>query len=120
MINLKNKKVLITGATGGIGNALVKKFSILGGSILATGTKADKLDSLKKEFPDINILKFDISEHQNIERFIESASSQLSGLDILINNAGINLDNLSIRMKDEEWQKVIDINLSSTFFLSRI
>ena len=119
MINFKNKKILITGATGGIGKALVKKFSFLGGTILATGTKTDKLDSLKKEFPNINIFKFDISEHKNIEEFVESASLQLKGIDILINNAGINLDNLSIRMKDEDWKKVIDINLSSTFFLCK-
>ena len=64
-------------------------------------------------------MKFDISDHQKIEEFIENATSQLSGLDVLINNAGITLDNLSLRMKNEEWKKVIDINLSSTFFLSK-
>ena len=119
MINFKNKKILITGATGGIGNALVKKFASLGGNILATGTKTEKLNALKKEFPNINILKFDISDHSKIEEFIENTSSQLAGLDVLINNAGINMDNLSLRMKDEEWKKVIDINLSSTFYLCK-
>ena len=119
MINFKNKKILITGATGGIGNALVKKFLSLNGTVLATGTNIDKLDSLKKEFPEINILKFNISEHLKIEEFIENASSQLVGLDILVNNAGITNDNLSLRMKNEEWQKVIDINLSSTFYLCK-
>ena len=119
MINFKDKKILITGATGGIGKALVKKFLSLEGNVLATGTKIEKLDSLKKEFPQINILKFDISEHSKIEDFIENASSQLTGLDVLINNAGINRDNLSIRMKDEEWKKVIDVNLGSTFFLCK-
>ena len=119
MINFKNKKILITGATGGIGKALVKKFLSLNGTVLATGTNIDKLDSLKKEFPEINILKFNISEHLKIEEFIENASSQLMGLDILVNNAGITNDNLSLRMKNEEWQKVIDINLSSTFYLCK-
>ena len=119
MINLKNKKVLITGATGGIGKALVKKFSLLGANILATGTKTEKLDLLKKEFANINVLKFDISEHSKIEEFIENVYSQLVGLDILVNNAGINLDNLSLRMSDEQWKKVIDINLSSTFMLCK-
>ena len=119
MIDLKNKKILITGATGAIGGALVKKFVSLQGNVLATGTKSEKLESLKKEFPNINILKFDISDHSKIEEFIENVSSQLSGLDILVNNAGINMDNLSLRMKDEEWQKVIDINLGSTFLLSK-
>ena len=119
MINLKNKKILITGATGGIGKALVKKFSLLGANILATGTKTEKLDLLKKEFANINVLKFDISEHSKIEEFIENVYSQLVGLDILVNNAGINLDNLSLRMSDEQWKKVIDINLSSTFMLCK-
>ena len=119
MINFKGKKILITGATGGIGHALVKKFVSLEGDVLATGTKIEKLDVLKKEFPKINILKFDISNHSKIGEFIENVSSQLTGLDILINNAGINMDNLSLRMKDEEWQKVIDVNLGATFFLCK-
>ena len=119
MINLKNKKVLITGATGGIGKALVSKFSSLDANILATGTKNEKLDLLKKEFPNINILKFDISEHSKIEEFIENVFSQLTGLDVLINNAGVNLDNLSLRMTNEQWKKVIDINLGSTFLLTK-
>ena len=119
MINFKNKKILVTGATGGIGKALVKKFVSLEGNVLATGTKNEKLDDLKKEFPNINVLKFDISEHSKIEEFIENVSSQLVGLDILVNNAGINMDNLSLRMKDDEWKKVIDLNLGSTFFLCK-
>ena len=119
MIDFKNKKILITGATGGIGKALVKKFTSLEGNVLATGTKNEELDLLKKEFPEINILKFDISEHSKIEEFIENVNSQLTSLDVVVNNAGIALDNLSLRMKNEEWQKVIDINLTSTFLLCK-
>ena len=119
MINFKDKKILITGATGGIGKALVKKFVSLEGNVLATGTKTEKLNALKKKFPNINILKFDISDHSKIEEFIENTSSQLAGLDVLVNNAGINMDNLSLRMKDEEWKKVIDVNLGATFFLCK-
>ena len=119
MINFKGKKILITGATGGIGNSLVKKFLSLEGTVLATGTNSEKLDALKKEFPNISVLKFDISEHSKIEEFIENANSQLVGLDILVNNAGITMDNLSLRMKDDEWRKVIDINLTSTFYLCK-
>ena len=119
MINFKDKKILITGATGGIGKALVKKFVSLEGNVLATGTKTEKLNALKKEFPNINILKFDISDHSKIEEFIENTSSQLAGLDVLVNNAGINMDNLSLRMKDEEWKKVIYVNLGATFFLCK-
>jgi 3-oxoacyl-(acyl-carrier-protein) reductase len=119
MINFKNKKILITGATGGIGKALVEKFVSLEGNVLATGTKTEKLEMLKKDFPNISILKFDISDHSKVEEFIENVSSQLSGLDILVNNAGINKDNLSLRMKEEEWKKVIDVNLGSTFLLCK-
>ena len=119
MINFKNKKILVTGATGGIGNALVKKFFSLEGNILATGTNTSKLDEMKKNFPDIKVKKFDISEHSRIEEFIENVSLELGGLDILINNAGINSDNLSLRMKENEWKKVIDVNLTSTFLLSK-
>ena len=119
MINFKNKKVLITGATGGIGGALIKRFIELQAEVVGTGTKVDKLDSLKKENPNIKIKKFDISEHSKIEEFIENVSKELGGLDVLVNNAGINVDNLSLRMKEDEWKKVIDINLTSTFLLSK-
>ena len=119
MINLKSKKVLITGATGGIGGALVKKFLSLNAEVLGTGTNSEKLGKLKSEFNEIKIKKFDISLHSEIEKFIDEASEELGGLDVLINNAGINRDNLSLRMKDEDWKKVIDINLSSTFLLSK-
>ena len=119
MINFKNKNILITGASGGIGNELVKKFVLLGGNVLGSGTKTEKLDLLKKKYPNIKVKKFDIAEHSRIEEFIDDVSLELGGLDILINNAGINMDNLSLRMKDDEWKKVIDINLTSTFFLSK-
>ena len=119
MISFKNKNILITGASGGIGNALVKKFVALGGNILGTGTKVEKLDMIKKQCPNIKIKKFDISEHSRTEEFIDNAALELGGLDILINNAGTNVDNLSLRMKDDEWKKVIDINLTSTFLLSK-
>ena len=119
MINFKNKKILITGATGGIGNSLVKKYVELEGTILATGTKEEKLEEIKKKFPKINVIKFDISNHSKIEEFVDNVALELGGLDVLINNAGMNMDNLSLRMKDEEWKNVIDINLSSTFLLSK-
>ncbi len=118
-MNFKNKKIIITGATGGIGNSLVKKFTDLGGTVLATGTKAEKLDEIKKNFGQVLVKKFDISAHTKIEEFIDNASLELGGLDVLVNNAGVNMDNLSLRMKDEEWKKVIDINLTSTFLLSK-
>ena len=119
MINFKDKNILITGASGAIGNDLVKKFVSLGGNVCGSGTKTEKLDELKKKYPTIKVKKFDMAEHSRIEEFIENVVLELGGLDILINNAGINKDNLSLRMKDEEWKKVLDINLTSTFLLSK-
>ena len=119
MIDFKNKYILITGASGGIGNELVKKFVSLGGNVLGTGTKTEKLDALKKKYPNIKVKKFDVIDHSRIEEFIDNVALELGGLDILINNAGKNMDNLSLRMKDEEWKKVIDINLTSTFLLAK-
>ena len=119
MINFKNRNILITGASGGIGNELVKKFISLGGNVLGSGTKNEKLDLLKKTNPNVKIKKFDISDHSRIESFIDEVFLELGGLDIVINNAGKNIDNLSLRMKEEEWKKVIDINLTSTFLLSK-
>ncbi len=118
-MNFKNKKILITGATGGIGYSLVEKFSNLGAEILATGTKEEKLNNLKKKFPNIIIEKFKLDEHSNIESFIDQTINQLKGLDVLINNAGITLDNLSIRLSEENWKKVLDINLTSTFLMCK-
>ncbi len=119
MINFKNKNVLITGASGGIGGELVKKFVSLEANVLGSGTKAEKLDRIKKKYPNIKVKRFDISEHSRIEEFIDNVSLELGGLDILINSAGTNADNLSVRMKEDEWKKVVDVNLTSTFLLSK-
>ena len=120
MINLKDKKIIVTGASGGIGNSIVQSLNESGANILATGTKIEKLEELKSKYKKINILKFDISQNDKIEEFIENATMQLGGnLDCIINNAGLTKDNLAIRMNLDEWKKVIDINLTSTFLLSK-
>jgi len=118
-MNLKNKKIIITGATGGIGSSLVDKFYNFGSLVLATGTNEEKLDNLKKKYPNIIIEKFKLNEHDKIEKFIETASEKLDGLDILVNNAGITLDNISLRLTEENWKKVLDINLTSTFLMCK-
>ena len=120
MIDLKNKNIIVTGASGGIGNSIVEKLNLGGANILATGTREEKLKELKEKFNDIKTLKFDISNHAKIEEFIENATNELGGnLDCIVNNAGITKDNLTIRMNMEEWSKVIDINLTSTFLMSK-
>ena len=120
MSNLENKNIIVTGASGGIGNAIIKKLNGAGANILASGTKIEKLEVLKKNYEKIKILKFDISQSEKIEEFIEKATNELGGsLDGVINNAGITQDNLAIRMSLEEWQKVINVNLTSTFLLSK-
>ena len=97
----------------------LKNLFHLEANVLGSGTKTEKLDQIKKKYPNIKVKKFDISEHSRIEEFIDNVSLELGGLDILINNAGTNADNLSLRMKEEEWKKVIDVNLTSTFLLSK-
>ena len=120
MSNLKDKNIIVTGASGGIGNSIVKKLNESGANILASGTRVEKLEELKKNFENIKILKFDISQSDKIEGFIENATNELGGsLDGIINNAGITQDNLAIRMSLDEWQKVININLTSTFLMSK-
>ena len=120
MTNLKDKKIIVTGASGGIGNSIVEKLYNSGAKILATGTKIEKLEQLKSKYENIKFLKFDISQNENIEEFIENATTELGGsLDCIVNNAGLTKDNLAIRMSFDEWKKVIDVNLTSTFLLSK-
>ena len=120
MIDLKNKNIIVTGASGGIGNSIVQNLHEQGANILASGTNDKKLDDLKSKFKNIIIKKFDISKTDQIEQFINDATDMLKGnLDCIVNNAGVTQDNLAIRMSLDEWKKVIDINLTSTFLLSK-
>ena len=119
-MQLKEKNIIVTGASGGIGNAIVEKLYEQGGNVLATGTREEKLQELKEKFRNIKTLKFDISNHEKIEEFVNNATDELGGsLDCIVNNAGITKDNLTIRMSIDEWSKVIDINLTSTFLMSK-
>ena len=120
MSGLSGKNIIVTGATGGIGNSIIKTLYETGANILASGTKVEKLNELKSNFQNLKTLNFDISRTDMVEEFIENATNDLGGsLDCLINNAGITQDNLAIRMNLEEWQKVIDINLTSTFLTTK-
>ena len=120
MSDLKGKNIIVTGASGGIGNSIIEKLNENGVNILASGTRIEKLDELKNKFRNIKILKFDISQTDKIEEFVNAATKELGGsLDGIVNNAGVAQDNLAIRMSLQEWQKVIDINLTSTFLISK-
>ena len=120
MIDLKNLNVLLTGATGGIGGSILEKLLKANANVIAVGTKQEKLNILKEKYKNIVTKKFNISDHSLIEKFIDECNQVFKNkIDILINNAGITSDNLTIRMKDEEWDKVLNINLTSTFLLTK-
>ena len=120
MNDLKNKNIIVTGATGGIGNSIVKKLNEFDVNILASGSKIEKLEELKDKFKNTKILRFDISESDKVENFIEDATKELGGkIDCIVNNAGITQDNLAIRMSLDEWKNVIEINLTSTFLMCK-
>ena len=119
-MSIIKKNIIVTGASGGIGNSIVEKLVKEGANVLATGTKEEKLNELKNRINQIKTLQFDISNHDEIENFINTATDELGGsLDCVVNNAGITRDNLSIRMTMEEWSNVININLTSTFLMSK-
>ena len=120
MFNLKDKKVLIVGATGGIGSALTKTFAEAG-AILGLATRDEEaLNQLSSELSVKNYKYIvDLSDLKGLEEFIEKADQEMGGIDIMLCNAGITKDSLSMKMKTEDFQKVIDINLTSTFILNR-
>ncbi len=120
MIDLKNTNIILTGATGGIGSSILELLNKVNANIIASGTNTIKIEKLKEKFKNVEFKKFDISNHSEIEKFIEECNEFFGNkIDVLINNAGITSDNLAIRMKDEEWNKVININLTSSFLLSK-
>ena len=120
MIDLKNLNIILTGSTGGIGGSILENLYNCRANIIATGTNKAKLNDIKSKFENVIIKQFDISNHSSIEKFIEECNEEFKNkIDVLINNAGITLDNLSIRMKDDEWNKVINLNLTSSFLLSK-
>ena len=120
MINLKNINIILTGATGIIGSSIIEKLYEANANIIATGTNQSKLDLIKKKFNNVTIKQFDISNHSSIESFINDCNSVFqNNINVLINNAGITSDNLTIRMNDKEWNRVIGLNLTSTFFLTK-
>ena len=120
MFDLTGKTALITGATGGIGAAIAKALHKAGATIAISGTRQPALDSLKAELGErVHTIACNLGDPADVERLVPAAEAAMGGLDILVNNAGVTRDGLAMRMKDEDWQSVIDINLTSNFRLSR-
>ena len=120
MIDLSNLNIILTGATGVIGNSILKKLTNLNANIIACGTNQVKLDKINQNFKNVITKNIDLSNHSIIEQFIDECNEVFKNkIDILINNAGITSDNLTIRMKEEEWNRVINLNLTSTFLLTK-
>jgi 3-oxoacyl-[acyl-carrier protein] reductase len=119
LINLKSKKVFITGGTAGIGLSILESFYKLEADIFTIGTNVENLKTIQNNFPKIKTSNFNLENHQKIEELVKEAKEKLGGLDIVINNAGVTKDNLAIRMSDEEWNKVININLTAVFLICK-
>ena len=120
MIDLKNLNIILTGGTGVIGNAIIDKLISAGAHVIATGTNEEKLKIIQDKHKELDVMKFNLSDHGGIDKFVEDCSKNFSNkIDVLINNAGITQDNLSLRMKEDEWKNVIDINLTSTFLITK-
>lgn len=120
MFDLKNKKALVTGATGGLGAEIARALYHQGASVVLSGTRVERLESLAKELGDrAFVCPCDLSHAEETTGLIEKAEKLLGGLDILVNNAGLTQDGLMLRMSDVQWAKVIEVNLTSAFRLCR-
>lgn len=120
MFDLSGKGALVTGATGGIGWGVAKALHAQGANVAISGTRAEKLEELAKELGErVSVLPCDLRDRAAVAKLGEDAEAQLGQVDILVNNAGITHDNLFMRMKDEEWDDVLAVNLTSVFVLTR-
>ncbi len=120
MFDLTGKRALITGASGGIGREIAKAMAAAGAKVALSGTRVGALEDVAREIGgEVAILPCNLSKLDEVDRLVPSAEAALNGLDILVNNAGMTRDNLFMRMKDEEWDEVIAINLTAAFHLTR-
>ncbi len=120
MFNIAGRKALVTGATGGIGEAIARALHAQGAVVGLHGTRAEKLAELASELgSNVHLLPANLSERDAIKALAEKAEADMGGVDILVNNAGITRDGLFVRMSDDDWDAVLDINLSATFRLTR-
>ncbi|MDB5366997.1 MAG: beta-ketoacyl-ACP reductase [Rhodospirillales bacterium] len=121
MFDLTGKTALVTGASGGIGRAIALALAGAGARVVLSGTRREALDAVAKEIGErALVVTANLSDSASVEQLAKDAEAALGGgIDILVNNAGITRDNLSIRMKDDEWQSVLDVNLTAAFRLAR-
>ncbi|WP_019904657.1 3-oxoacyl-[acyl-carrier-protein] reductase [Methylobacterium sp. 77] len=121
MFDLTGRKALVTGATGGLGGAIAKALHAQGAIVAISGTRTEALDALAAELGGerIHLVPGNLSDKESVEALVPAAEAAMGGLDILVNNAGITRDNLMLRMKDDEWEAVIAVNLTAAFRLSR-
>ncbi|MEC7029253.1 MAG: 3-oxoacyl-[acyl-carrier-protein] reductase [Pseudomonadota bacterium] len=120
MFDLTGKTALVTGATGGIGGEIAKALHDAGATVGISGRNEDKLKALASELGDrVHVLPADLSTAEGADALVKSAVEAMEKVDILVNNAGLTRDNLSMRMKDEDWQEVVDVNMTATFRLAR-
>jgi 3-oxoacyl-[acyl-carrier protein] reductase len=120
MFDLSGRKALVTGATGGIGGAIARALHAQGATVAISGTRRAALDDLASALGErVHAVEANLAETASVEALVPSAEAALGGLDILVNNAGVTRDNLFLRMKDEEWDTVIAVNLTAAFRLSR-
>lgn len=120
MFRLDGKKALVTGASGGIGGAIARALHAQGTHVILSGTRKEALDAVAQELGDrTSVITCDLSDATSTTELIPKIESDLGGLDILVNNAGLTRDGLLMRMKDEDWLKVLEVNLTSAFRLSR-
>lgn len=118
MFNLEGKKALVTGATGGIGAAIARALHAAGAEVAISGTRAEKLNDLQAELGDrVHVVAANLSDRASVDQLAKDAAEAMGGVDILVNNAGITKDNLAMRMKDEDWDSVMQVNLESSFRL---
>ncbi len=120
MFDLGGKKALVTGASGGIGGAIARTLHSCGAEVVLSGTRTDALEELQKELGErAHVCVARLGDEGAAEKLIDAAAAAMGGLDILVNNAGLTRDALAMRMKDEDWQVVMDVNLTSAFRLIR-
>jgi 3-oxoacyl-[acyl-carrier protein] reductase len=120
MLDLTGKKALVTGATGGLGGAIARRLHAQGATVALSGTRVEALEALASELGErVEVTPCDLSNRDSVEALVPAAEAKLGGLDILVNNAGVTRDNLFMRLKDEDWDLVLAVNLTAAFRLSR-